>query len=159
MGRRPKPMAAKRQNGSADGDSKARRDEVVAPPGHPEMPEHLDEFGEYAWQDICTLLSDLGALSEADGPLIAIYAEAFSQARQAAETIRKEGATLRRASGSAMEHPACKQREKNQALMVRCLCELGLTPSARPKLGLVGPQNRTEHDRVDWSRYFNPVRP
>lgn len=134
MGRRPSSMASKRVNGTTDKDSTARRPEVEElPPGRPECPPHLVGRSKKAFNQVCDLLGDLGCLTVADGPVIAVYAAAFGQYCAAADQLKKEGTTIVR-HGGIFAHPAVAERDKSQSMMVRVLAELGLTPSARPRL-------------------------
>ena len=114
-GRRKTPTEILRLRGSFDKDPQrlAERAREPAPvKGIPKPPAHLDRIGKKAFREVANHLHSLGVLSMTDAHFIELYAIAYSRWRQA-------------------DGP---QHTQLSNLLVKCLVQMGLTPSARANL-------------------------
>jgi len=114
------------------------------------MPTDMTAEGRREWKKIVPLLLGLSVLSVIDGAALEGYCEAYSESRQAARIIRKEGLTVESSKGDTRPHPAVGIRDKAQKRMKSFLVEFGLTPASRTRIHAVP---KDEVDRAD--KYFD----
>src|SRR5262249_45683861 len=105
-----------------------------AVPGDPVCPRHLDGIARAEWRKMVALLSELGVLSKTDGSALAIYCSAHSQWRRAEEQMRAKGMIIDTARGGAMTSPYYRIARDAQALCLKMLIEIGMTPMSRTRI-------------------------
>jgi P27 family predicted phage terminase small subunit len=139
-GRKPEPTSLKLVKG-------ARKDRIndmepVPPAGNPEPPEHLDRVAREEWDHLTGLLSRMGLLSQAEGPALMLYCEAYSKWLRARAEILKRGMVIERdvinskghRTGTRLfQNPAISIEMSAMRLMKDLLVEFGLTPSSRSR--------------------------
>jgi P27 family predicted phage terminase small subunit len=152
MARRPKPTILK----LADGLPGHRLPNPLEPtpvPGAPAMPDGLDVGAVAEWNDLMGLLDALGLLSRDVGPIAAIYLRAWTLNRDARADIAKYGAYSEGPRGRR-RHPAFVTVRETETILIRCLVELGLTPSARTGVRRMRPVD-SEPDLAAFARSRN----
>jgi P27 family predicted phage terminase small subunit len=112
-GRRPKPIA---------GRQLARE--------RPQKPSYLDDEASAEWDRLVELLDASGVLSRSDGAALAIYCEAFSRGRKAAEQLAAEQEVLVGKKGSYI-NPWLNVKTASEKTCFRILRDFGLTPATR----------------------------
>lgn len=143
-GRNPIPAKLKLLHGNP-----GKRDipeEPQPPSGRPPMPDDLDEHAQIAWQQVATLLDEMGVLTVAEGPVLEMYARAASGYRQALDSVNRSGIVLIQPGKDGTEvkrNPFSVELHKYREVMIKLLVEMGLTPVARARLGLANQQSKT----------------
>lgn len=94
----------------------------------PEMPAGLDAFGRQCWRRNAPMLERLGVLTEADGDMLAVYCDAYSQWRRASAALRKIEPTDEEYRKVAVSV------EKARDQMRFLASEFGLSPASRSRL-------------------------
>lgn len=141
MGRRgirPQPTVLKIATGLGGRREKASKSEPVAAPGMPDRPELPDDMAIREWNRLCKLLDDMGLLTVDTGDILRRYVEADYRFRKANEAIAKHGDYYHSETG-LRRHPGFGTIAQCDSMMVRCLCEMGLTPSARTGVKSIKP--------------------
>ena len=123
---------------------RGRRPELTAieggaPPLAP-RPAHIPKSMVQEW-DRC--VSDLAArklLHPSMLGLVASYVIALFQVAECVKAIEADGAFVKTKTGEPKPHPAHGLLNKAQELVARLGAELGLSPSARSRKGLQGPE-------------------
>ncbi|MHB8459004.1 MAG: phage terminase small subunit P27 family [Candidatus Limnocylindrales bacterium] len=106
------------------------------------MPRDLTPAARGAWRSIVKDLGEAGILAHSDGAIIEAAATMWTRARQASESLDREGLTVVTPQGR-VANPLSRIERASWAEF-RLLAEhLGLSPSARARLGLRTPDRRT----------------
>lgn len=119
-GRRKQPTEMLRLRGAFEKDPQRlaeRAHEPAAVEGIPKPPAYLDRIAKKAFRDVAQHLSDLNVLSRTDRSIIELYAATYSRWRNA-------------------QGPQYNQLSN---ILVKCLVQMGLTPSARASLHVDKP--------------------
>ena len=87
-------------------------------------PSYLNPTGKALWQRFSLVLSE--NLNEATAETLGILCQAYSDWRDANETLRKEGQYI-----GGKHHPAKKDRKEAYEVYTRLSCELHLTPKSK----------------------------
>jgi len=112
------------------------------PAGRPKFPKNLPVELRSVFKQACKLLMTRCALTEADGPILAIYCIAYQRAQRAQAKLDEQGEvcsyTRLDSNGQAhqMEKPNywLKVAQDAEKCMVACLDRLGLSPLNRDKV-------------------------
>jgi len=138
-GRRPKPTHLKLIEGNP-GKRKLNENEPTPPPGIPKCPSWLSAKAKHAWRYIAPLLDGMGVVTVADKMAIELMCDAYSEYRDARDTVRREGAYYETESGngSTMKrlHPAVNHSADAWRRVRLMAIEYGLTAAARSKLSV-----------------------
>ena len=139
-GRPPKPLELKRLSVKGDGRTPGNRkmeepkmviqrvEEV------PEPPANLEATGLVEWAKVWTAGHWL--LPEQDYHWVAAIASAYDEIDHYRARIEADGLIQRGSMGQVIAHPLISEVRKCQALIMKCLSEIGFSPSARAKLNL-----------------------
>lgn len=131
-GVKPAPTGLKILKGTRP--DRINRAEPPAPSGRPEPPEHLNGPARAEFARVADELAALGILSTVDRAVIAVYAVCYVRWLQARQQVAERGILLATDGGGSKANPAVAAAEHAEALMLRALAELGLTPSSRSRL-------------------------
>ena len=144
-GTKPKPTKLKILAGVKP--SRINRSEPTATPGRPDPPGHLCPVARAEWDRVVPLLEDMQVLTKSDGSALAVYCEAFARCRAANEHIREYGLILvsehvkKNRYGEVVQeqtvvkpNPAINVVNVANLIMMRVLCEFGMTPSSRSRI-------------------------
>src|SRR6056297_3248078 len=101
----------------------------------PRCPAHLGDVARKEWRRLATPLYDAGILTLADRAALAAYCTAYARWVEAEEKLAETPALLKTPSGYVQQSPWISVANKQLELMGRYMSELGLTPSARTRLG------------------------
>jgi len=121
-----KPKAALR--GTGDGPD--------PPAALPRCPDHLSHAARKEWRRIARPLHEMGVLSVVDRAALAAYCQAWARWVEAEEQLARTPALLKTPSGYVQQSPWLSIANKQLELMGRYMAELGLTPSARNRVGI-----------------------
>jgi P27 family predicted phage terminase small subunit len=136
-GPKPAPTATKVLNGVRKGrinDAEPRPGPLKAIP-----PATLDPVARAEWNRIAPMLERMGVLTEADGPALAMYCEAFARAAAAERSIQKQGLMVMTGLGGMKVNPHFAVAERARALMLKVMGEFGMTPSSRSRIAVETP--------------------
>jgi P27 family predicted phage terminase small subunit len=159
-GRKPEPTTIKILRG-------ARKDRIndmepVPPPGEPEPPDHLDNLARDEWKRMAEILAKMNLLTQAEGPALTLYCEAYSKWLRARGEIVKRGMVIerdiinskgRKTGTRIFQNPAIGIEMATMRLMKDLLVEFGLTPSARSRTRVA---QGSQHDD-GWSDLIDAV--
>lgn len=134
-GRKPKPTNLKILGGTRP--ERINADEVKPPPGHPDPPACLDDVALAEWGRMIPILDGMGLLSQAEGPALALYCQAFSRWSAAEASVKQFGLLVRSGDEGVKPNPAVAISRDASAAMARMLAEFGLTPSSRSRVKAV----------------------
>lgn len=139
-GRPPKPVERIRAT-ARDATHKADGRELAVPAHQlgrsvlvPVAPDELAERGETEWEKIWTAgywLSD-----EQDYHWVAIICTAYDEIERYREVIQLEGLTVQGIHGTLIAHPLIAEIRKTQGIIMKCLSQLGFSPTDRARLSL-----------------------
>lgn len=101
----------------------------------PRCPAHLSEVARREWRRLAPVLHSAGILTVADRAALAAYCQAYGRWVEAEEQLQQTLALLKVPSGYVQQSPWLSVANKQLELMGRYMSELGLTPSARTRLG------------------------
>ena len=141
-GRRPKPTAVKELSGNP-GKRALNREEPVAFPGEPPMPEFLTDIARAEWRRIVPLLLDMKVLKTCDGAALASYCMSFARWQQAEDLISRHGVVVEElvyddegeVIGTKLKkNPACNVSMAEKKEMRAALALFGLDPSSRSRI-------------------------
>jgi len=105
----------------------------------PKMPAHLTPDARTEWLRVMRIMQPTGVITEAEADILAVYCMAYAQWVQAFAIVQRLGLIMVTPAGLAMRNPALKIVDDAQRTMLRCMGELGMTPSARVRL--VAPES------------------
>lgn len=113
----------------------------------PAMPSHLPKIMRKEWNAACRDLIERGILTEVFVGHVASYIFAEWQVRTfAAEAAKRPFVTVK---GKRRASPAFGLLNKSQELKARYAAELGLTPAARARRGMVAETESEQENRDD----------
>lgn len=131
MAPRPKPNALKAKPPS----SKARAEEPKPATGAPEPDADLSPEARAAWGDVVARLAGTGVITQAERPLLRLYATTAADLAGAEADLREHGAIMRVGKQGYLQlSPYATLVRDLRRQLKAILTELGLTPSARSKL-------------------------
>lgn len=129
-----------------------RSNEPKPPTNIPPCPKHLDKEARQEWKRMAAELEPLGILTNLDKAVFANYCDAYSQWAQASRTLQKSGLLIKGPLGNPVVNPLFRIVTIAKDQMMRCLIEMGMTPSSRTKVKVEKP-TPIEKDRKE--RFFN----
>ena len=153
MGRKAKPIEMK----ILDGNPGKQRIPAISPspPGTmPDVPTHLDYYGQEEWKRIADGLNIMGILREVDQNILGAYCASYSRWRHAEEELNKlknesplSALVLKTISGNYIQQPLIGIANTAARDMVKYASEFGLTPAARASLGIKNePRGKSKFD-------------
>jgi P27 family predicted phage terminase small subunit len=155
-GRPPKPVEQHLKEGTFRKD----RHELPVVIGRrelPALPDHLSVSQRELWELVVSDMSSSGVLQSTDRFAIEGFVIALDQAREANEIIRVEGLITTGARGVLMKHPAVSIRKEAWNQVLAYALQLGLTPQARARLGLLAVTGLEKTKRLEDSIGPNPL--
>ena len=146
-GRKPDPSRARRGTGNRPqaGEAKKVKPEIVVPgtgtdltkadpfPPPPELPEEVHAVWRSAVED----LGGANHMRASYIPTLSAYCNAVYIHAQAAANIQQYGLLVKGSGGAPVTNPLVRVQKEAAATMLRYAETLGLTPSARVRVGLM----------------------
>lgn len=130
-----------------DGDrlDRINPDEPDSPPGLGEPPDWFDDYALQAWAQMARLLGPMKIAKAADVEAAMIYCQAYTDFRQAKDSVESEGMLIENVTEIQTEkttiiktsqkaHPLLPTIRQAQRQMMQILGQFGMTPSARAAL-------------------------
>jgi P27 family predicted phage terminase small subunit len=143
---RPTPLATKLLNGNP-GKRPLNLNEPTPARGRPACPAHIAGEAREEWNRICDELDQMGLLSTADRPALALYVKAWQRWVKAEQKVDE--------FGEIVAAPKTKTPMKNIWLNVaneayfqveKMLGHYGLTPSTRTRVHTIGNSTADDDD-------------
>ena len=131
-GRKPAPTSLKILRDAQP--CRVNASEPVALPEMPAVPEHLDVTARFEWHRLAPILFEMGVLTRADGPALAVYCAAYSRYRKASAAIRRLGIMVETGMGGWKTNPAVSMQTQAESTMLKVLAEFGCTPSSKSRI-------------------------
>jgi P27 family predicted phage terminase small subunit len=107
--------------------------------GEPEAPGNLEGEALAEWGRVVAELKSMGVLSRTDRAILVRYTTAWDRHRMAVNAIKRYGLVVKSAGGSLKSNPATNLANQCDAIMLRCLAEMGLSPASRGKVKVAEP--------------------
>lgn len=101
----------------------------------PRCPPHLDTVARAEWRRLARPMHDAGVLTIGDRAALAAYCQSYARWVEAEEKLQETPMLLKTPSGYVQQSPWLSIANKQLEIMGRFMAELGLTPSARSRLG------------------------
>jgi P27 family predicted phage terminase small subunit len=118
------------------------KSELLKPPAH--FPPAM--CGE--WNVIVADLMARGLLAESMTGVLASYVSSVWAVSECRKALAKDGFFVKTKTGEPKPHPAAGMLSKHVEIVARLGAELGLTPAARSRKALQGPETATDDDDV-----------
>lgn len=125
------------------------KNEPKPPSGVPPTPKYFDKRGKYWFKKIGEELNALGVMSQLDGKALELLVEAYVEYRHHCEVLDEEGYTYKNNTESGLmikAHPAAIMKADVWKRIRAMLSEFGMTPSARTKVNVKGPEQEDSLD-------------
>ncbi len=117
--------------------------------GRPKMSQGLSPEAQREWKRVADLLEERSALDKLDKTALDDYARCWQRLRECEADIAARGVLVRGDRG-LVKNPACQLARVYRDQLIAWSKELGLTPTARARLGIKAPR---KHDPNDpWER-------
>lgn len=111
--------------------------------GVPPTPKHLSKQGKYWFKRMAEELDEIGVLSQLDAKALELLVEAYVEYRHHCEVLDEEGYTYKNSTESGLmikAHPAAIMKADVWKRIRAMLSEFGMTPAARTKVSVKGPE-------------------
>ena len=158
-GRKPKPARQKKRTGNP-GHRRLATD-PPAPRGMPDCPPELTNAAKVEWNRIAANLHRMGLLSSIDRACLAAYCQEWGIWIQSVEMVKKEGTVRliqknKKDPGYYLYNPHLAIANKALGHMQSLLSEMGLSPTARARLGsaVAAKPGPVRPDGPDYSHYL-----
>lgn len=133
-GRKKLPEGMKVIDGSGrpNAETRGKRSEGTLP----DPPDHIPELGKAFWDDVAPVLNRMGVGTEGDKWTLESMAVLYAHYRSALRHVEEHGTELlHEKKGTWVKNPALVTVQQNLDSLRIWFNEVGLTPSARAKLG------------------------
>jgi len=153
-GRKPTARAVKELNGAAEANPhRVNYNEPKGIRGFPVAPEVVasDPVAMQCWHTMCHQLDEMDLLVTSDLYVLQVAATSYSQMTALNKELSGGRVTIENSKGDLVAHPAAMHFHRFQSTFVKCLGELGLTPSSRLRLHAPDP----EQDADDFAQWLN----
>jgi P27 family predicted phage terminase small subunit len=146
-GRPPKPLELKRLSAKGDGTlptgQKMPEPKMVIQRVEdvPSPPANLETTGLVEWEKVWRAGHWL--LPEQDYHWVAAIASAYDEIDHYRDKVAEDGLIQTGSMGQVIAHPLISEIRKCQALIMKCLSEIGFSPTARSKLNLAEVERST----------------
>lgn len=153
-GRKPTSKKVKLMNGSAQANPhRVNHNEPKAKRGFPPASDivKLDPVALQCWNTMCEQLDEMDLLVTSDLYVLQVAAMSYSQMIALNKELSGGRVTMENSKGEIVAHPAAMHFHRFQSSFVRCLAELGLTPSSRLRLHAPDP----EADADEFQQWLN----
>jgi P27 family predicted phage terminase small subunit len=108
----------------------------------PSCPRWFDGEARTEWRWLIAELKYMGLLTRADRGIMIGYCIAVADVREAVETLRTEGRTLKTTNGNVIQNPAVVRKNRALALLRSYCAELGLSPTSRARISVPLPEKK-----------------
>jgi len=139
VGRPAKPLEVRLRNGNPGKQKLPQVVEIGRPPSPPKVPSHLKASGKKAWKSLWTA----GHIWLGESDMLAVKL-ACEQADQVA-ALRRQASAIRRPE---LRLQFLYAIQKAESAYLSTLSQLGFTPTARARLGLVVAQAAETESRL-----------
>lgn len=148
MGERgPLPVPHARRRNRRSGSTHARGQYVTV--ARPPMPRTLKGEARAEWNRIVPELEDIGMLASIDRSVLVRYCTAWADWWECQELLQKSGKLIRGQKGNLVRNPLLIVRSDMEATLSDLGKQLGLSPGARLRAGVVHqrPPNPEDEER------------
>lgn len=108
----------------------------------PDPPKHLSKAAKKEWKSISEQLYRLNLLTEVDVNALAMYCESWASYLTAVAYVQENGSFFTTAQGYMQTHPMATEVKAQAALLLKLAAQFGLTPAARARLSVSGPEKK-----------------
>jgi P27 family predicted phage terminase small subunit len=151
-GRKPTARAVKELSGAADKNpQRVNWNEPKGVRGYPVAPAIVarDPVAFQCWNTMCDQLNEMDLLVTSDLYVLQVAATSYSQMEALNKELSGGRVTIENSKGDLVAHPAAMHFHRFQSTFVRCLGELGLTPSSRLRLHAPDPEKEAD-EFAEW---------
>jgi P27 family predicted phage terminase small subunit len=139
-------------NGSAQKNpQRVNKSEPKATRGYPPSPMEVKKnpVAENCWNTMCQQLDEMGLLVTSDLYVLQVAVMSYAKMIEIDKELGGK-VTMENSKGELVSHPAAMHYHRFQTMFVRCLGELGLTPSSRLRLHAPDP----DKDADDFQKWL-----
>lgn len=104
------------------------------------VPRGMNDAAAREWRHIVAILAQQRVLSELDIAALTVYATSMAAYRQAQAHIDENGTVVIGTTGTPVVNPYMRVQKEAWDRIRPLFAEFGLTPSARARLKLAGPE-------------------
>lgn len=106
-------------------------------------PDYLDELAAEKWRELVPELENIGVLTSADRVALEALCNAYSLYVQACQMVQKKGLITKGLNDIPYQNPYLKIVDNQSKIMKGYLQEFGLTPSARTRVKVNPPTEKS----------------
>jgi len=117
-------------------------DEPTPEPRIPPCPHALDKVARAEWRRIASEVRGLRFVTALDRAALAVYCQSWSEWVRAQEGLAKHGLLVKTPNGYPIQSPLVSIANRAAKQMLEAAGTLGLTPSARARLGVARPMQK-----------------
>jgi P27 family predicted phage terminase small subunit len=114
----------------------------------PAMPSYLPTSMRDEWNSIAKDLCERRVLASSGLGSLETYIRALWVAREAQKSIEEHGLIVKTEKGALKSNPAATSLSEAQLTIARLAAELGLTPAARSRSGMIAEPKADLHDAL-----------
>ena len=145
-GRPPKPIEQKRKNGNPGQRPLPDLKNVISlPPIKGDAPLHLSDAGQKMWADVRAMAP---WIANTDGKLLVELCEKMDKKYELKEKLAATDYVLFTDKGYAYANPLFGMLSTVETEIFKLLCQLGLTPVDRSKMGVAEVKARTKLEEI-----------
>lgn len=115
-------------------------------PVAPKPPSWLDRGAKKEWRRVAPLLEEMGLLTHLDQTALAVYCQSYSQLVECEKQLQGEEMTYTTPSGQQKPNPLIAIIRDLRVTIRQYLAEFGLSPSARDRMSIPGPETTDDDD-------------
>jgi P27 family predicted phage terminase small subunit len=142
-GRKPKPTVLHIIEGTRNVTRHADRENEPDPdPAENIYPDYLSEDAMPVWDEMASLLIDIGVLTEADVQLFSAYCEKRAQYLKYDKKARETPDLIKTPNGHLQPNPYISMANRAYDQMCKLASEFGITPSSRTRVSAVDNGSR-----------------
>lgn len=109
-------------------------------------PDHFPRAMCVEWQTVVADLMERGLLAESMTGVLACYVTSVWTVAECRKALGQDGFFVKTKTGEPKPHPAAGMLSKHVEIVARLAAELGLTPAARSRKALQGPETAADDD-------------
>jgi len=141
-GRKPTPLEQRKREGTVVPSRHGKGVVQIGGRNAPEAPTDLTKDEKKCWDYLVTDLVESGTIDHIDAGIVEGAAITWARARQARRHIKKKGLVIAGKTGS-VTNPAVRIEREAWSSFRQISEQLGLSPSARARLGIASVRKRT----------------
>ncbi len=113
-------------------------------PEIPPCPRHLEKEARREWRRMARELDNVSLLTRLDKAVFAIYCSSWSTWKEASQKLASTGMVIKSPKNYPMINPYLSIQRSAESQMIKCLVEIGMSPSSRASLNVEKPKQKSK---------------